>query len=81
RRGRRRPRGDPLSHERVVLARRTSGFVPFQWTGAEPDGLDDVKVATALGARWEDDELVIYDLDAFRHEVASFDEDYMSDND
>ncbi len=55
--------------------------MPFQWTGAEPDGLDDVKVATALGARWEDDELVIYDLDAFRHEVASFDEDYMSDND
>lgn len=67
--------------ERIVLARRTSGFVPFQWTGAEPEGLDDADVAMALGACWEGDELVTYDLAAFRHGFASFDEDYMSDND
>jgi hypothetical protein len=67
--------------ERVILARRTSGFVPFQWTGAEPEGLDDLDTALTLGARWEGDELVIYDLPSFRHDFASFDEDYLSDND
>lgn len=67
--------------ERVVLARRTSGFVPFQWTGAEPDGLDDLDAALALGARWEGDELVTYDLTALRYGFSTFNEEYMSDND
>ncbi|MGH8885122.1 MAG: hypothetical protein ACRDYX_08120 [Egibacteraceae bacterium] len=55
--------------------------MPFQWSGAEPEGLDDADVATALGARWEGDELVTYDLAAFRHGFASYGDDYMSDND
>lgn len=67
--------------ERVVLARRTSGFVPFQWTGAEPEGLDEIDVALALGACWEGDELVTYDFDTFEYNFASFDEEYLSDND
>jgi hypothetical protein len=67
--------------ERVVLARRASGFVPFQWTGAEPEGLDDLNTAIALGAQWEGDELVIYDLADFQHSFASYDEEYLSDND
>jgi hypothetical protein len=67
--------------ERVVLARRTSGFVPFQWTGAEPEGLDELDTALALGAQWEGEELVTYDMDSFRHGFASYDEDYLSDND
>jgi hypothetical protein len=67
--------------ERVVLAHRTSGFVPFQWTGAEPEGLNDLDIAVALGARWEGDELVIYDLADFQHGFATFDEEYLPDND
>jgi hypothetical protein len=67
--------------ERVVLARRISGFMPFQWTGAEPEGLDDIDVALALGACWEGDELVTYDLPTFRYGFTAFDEEYLSDND
>jgi hypothetical protein len=67
--------------ERIILARRASGFVPFQWTGAEPEGLDDLDTALALGARWEGEELVTYDMAAFRHDFASYDQDYLPDND
>ncbi|MGH8909744.1 MAG: hypothetical protein ACRD0K_25445 [Egibacteraceae bacterium] len=70
-----------MSAQRVVLARRTSGFIPFQWTGAEPEGLDDIDVATALGARWEGDELVTYNLSALRHGFTYFNDEYMGDND
>jgi len=70
-----------VSSDRVVLALRTSGFVPFQWTGAEPEGLDDLDTALALGACWEGDELVTYNLAAFRHGFSTFDEEYMGDND
>ncbi len=84
RRGRRaRSRGDPLSEgERVVLARRTGGgFVPYQWTGEEPAGLDDDEVAQAYGARWDDDELVTYDMTALRVGVANEEDDFLNDND
>jgi hypothetical protein len=67
--------------ERVVLARRTGGFTPFQWSGAEPEGLDDLDVALALDALWEGDELVTYNLPALRHGFASFYEEYLGDND
>lgn len=67
--------------DRVVLARWTGGFVPFQWAGAEPEGLDDLDVAIALGARWEGDELVTYNLPGLRHGFSTFDEEYMGDND
>ncbi len=83
RRDRGRPGGDTLEpvSDRVVLARRTAGFTPFQWTGAEPEGLDDLDTALALGACWEGDELVTYNLDAFRHGFTTFDEGYLEDND
>jgi hypothetical protein len=70
-----------MNSERVVLARRTSGFVPFQWTGAEPEGLDDLDAALTLGACWEGDELVTYNLSALRHGFAAFDDEYLGDND
>src|SRR2546421_17977 len=42
--------------ERVVLGRNTpEGMVRFQWTGAEPDGMDDPDFAEACGAVWEGD--------------------------
>ncbi len=68
--------------ERVVLARRTGGgFVPYQWTGEEPAGLDDDEVAQAYGARWEDDELVTYDMTALRVGVANEEDNFLNDND
>jgi len=67
--------------ERVVLAHRTSGFVPYQWTEEAPEGLDDEDVALACGSRWEGDELVTYDLSGLRLVVASEDDDFLNDND
>jgi len=68
-------------HERVVLARRTTGFQPFQWSGAEPDEISDTDEAVELGAQWEGDELVTYDLAGFRLAVASQGDDFLNDND
>ncbi len=67
--------------ERVVLARRTSGFQPFQWTGDEPEELNDEDEALALGAVWEGDELVTYDLPTLRLQAANEMDDYLNDND
>lgn len=70
------------SGKRTVLVRRQKGMVRYQWTGAEPDGMYDVEVAEGLGARWEGDELVTYDLGGLRalYEYHQGD-DYMIDND
>jgi hypothetical protein len=38
-------------------------------------------VALAYGARWEDDELVTYDLATLRLGVASEGDDFLNDND
>lgn len=67
--------------ERIVLAHRTSGFVPFQWTDEAPEGLNDEDVALAYGARWEDDELVTYDMAGLRLGVGSEEDDFINDND
>jgi len=67
--------------ERVVLAHRTSGFVPFQWTDEAPEGLNDEEIAVEYGARWEGEELVTYDLDGLRLGVASEEDDFVNDND
>jgi len=52
---------------RVVLGRRTDDWAGFRWSGAEPPGMYDPEQAEALGAVWEGDELVTYDLDGLRH--------------
>lgn len=53
---------DVASGQRVVLARRMDAMVRYRWTGAEPEGLYEIEVAEDLGAVWEGDELVTYDL-------------------
>lgn len=65
----------------MVLARRTSGFQPLQWTGDEPDELNDEDEALAMGAVWEGGELVTYDLPTLRLAAASEAGDYPNDND
>ncbi|MGH7426601.1 MAG: hypothetical protein ACREJP_10615 [Candidatus Methylomirabilales bacterium] len=68
--------------ERVVLGRKNPAtFARFQWTGAEPVGLDDIELAEDLGAEWEGDELVTYNLGAFRHAFAHAWDGYQYDPD
>ncbi len=57
-------------------------MVKFRWTGAEPSGMFEIEVAEMLGARWEGDELVTYDLDGLQalYEYHQGD-DYLIDND
>jgi hypothetical protein len=68
--------------QRAVLARKDKGMVALRWTGAEPDGMYDVELAEELGAKWEGNELVTYDLPGL---VALWEyhqgDDYLIDND
>ncbi|MDQ3354577.1 MAG: hypothetical protein M3507_08910 [Actinomycetota bacterium] len=67
--------------ERVILARRTTGFQPFQWTGDEPEALNEEDEALALGALWEGDELVTYDFSTLALKAGSDEDDFLNDND
>jgi hypothetical protein len=74
--------GDGLSRVRVVLATRDPrAMVGFQWTGREPLGLSEPGFAEALGAVWEGDEMVTYDLAAFEHAFAHYEDEYLTDPD
>jgi len=67
---------------RVLLARREKSMVPYKWTGEEPQGLDDVETAENLGAIWEGDELVTYDLPGLEGLFEYYKgNDYLIDND
>lgn len=72
----------PESANRVVLGRKQRGMTSFQWSGAEPEGMFEIEVAEELGARWEGDELVTYDMPGMRelYEYHQSDE-YLIDND
>ena len=68
--------------ERVVLAKRAPwSMVGFQWTGNEPEGFDSMRVATALGATWEDDELVTYNLTLLTYNFEHLGFEYLEDSD
>lgn len=67
--------------ERIVLAHRVDGFVPYRWTGDEPEGMFDAEVAVAVGARWEGDELVTYDLPTLTHQFEHWEDDWQTDDD
>lgn len=68
--------------ERVVLARKdTGGFVDFQWTGEEPEGLYDPNQAVALGAEWEGDELVTYNKPMLEHNFSRVRDGWLEDSD
>ena len=70
------------NEERVVLGRRNPRtFAGFQWTGEEPEGLWDVKMAEALGAVWEGDELVTYDKTELHHSYDHSGDGYLYDSD
>lgn len=80
-----RPGSDPSAApaaERVLLGRNTpDGMVRFQWTGAEPEGLDDPRLALVCGAVWEGDELVTYNLLHFLHNYQHWADEFLEDSD
>lgn len=57
-------------------------MVRIQWTSDCPDDLNDVETAEGLGAQWEGDELVTYDLPGFS-QLLEYDakDEYQIDND
>lgn len=68
--------------DRVVLGRRRPDvWSGFQWTGVEPPGMFDPAQAEALGAVWEGDELVSYDLAELRHAFEHLRDDWVPDSD
>jgi hypothetical protein len=74
--------GDGVEVERVVLARKDARtMVGFQWTGLEPAGLNESDFAVALGAVWEGDQLVTYNLRAFMHAFEHYTDEYLTDPD
>ena len=74
--------GDGMRGDRVVLANRDPRtMVGFQWTGMEPAGLNELDFAEALGAVWEGDQLVTYNLHAFEHAFANYGDEYLTDPD
>jgi len=52
--------------DRVVLGRRgETSMVKVRWTEAAPQALYEVEDAEELGAVWEGNELVVYDIEGF----------------
>jgi hypothetical protein len=72
-----------MADNRVVLGKKgESSMVPIQWTAECPDGIDDLETAEELGAKWEGEELVTYDLEAMKELLVYYEEDaYLPDND
>lgn len=57
-------------------------MIGFRWSGDEPESLNDLELALEFGAIWEGDELVTYDMDSLRWQMAhTTDDEYMIDND
>lgn len=61
--------------DRVVLGVKEDTFAGFSWSGAEPEGLYDPEMAEELGAVWEGDELVTYDLGTLEAEFTNASEE------
>jgi hypothetical protein len=74
--------GETDVNDRVVLARRTPhAMVDMQWTGEEPPGLSDTRLAVLVGATWEADELVSYNLPLLRRTLEQYGNQYLEDSD
>lgn len=56
-------------------------MVGYQWTGAEPEAMVDLGQAEYMGAVWEGDELVTYNLPLMRHDWEHKLDGYLEDSD
>ena len=73
-----------MPKERIVLGRKGgSSMVAIRWTSDCPDELDDIETAEYVGAVWEGDELVTYDMEGLKELLAyqSQSGEYTIDND
>jgi hypothetical protein len=56
-------------------------MVDMQWTGEEPEGLVDAGLALRVGATWEGEELVSYNLSLLRRTLEQYGNQYLEDSD
>ena len=57
-------------------------MVKVQWTDECPEAINDLEYAEELGATWEGDELVTYDIESMKQLAGYYEEDaYLPDND
>ncbi len=74
-----------MDADRVVIGRKGgSSMVKVRWSEDTPQGLCDLETAEELGAKWEGDELVVYDMPGLLQLLAYYEGDnsgYMIDND
>lgn len=73
-----------MARERIVLGRKgDSSMTPVRWTSECPDDLNDVETAENVGAIWEGDELVTYDMAGLKEllQYQSHEGEYTIDND
>lgn len=71
-----------MAAERAVLGQREDSMIGFRWSGKEPQGLNDIGVAEEMGAVWEGDEPVHYNMGSLQRQAEIYQEDdYMQDND
>lgn len=74
--------GGTFANQKVVLGRKDpSSWVGFQWSGAEPEGLNNPDMALALGAEWDGDELVTFNKVEFDHSFSRLRDGWMEDSD
>ncbi len=72
----------PDPEDRVVLGHKDDmSWSGFQWSGAEPEGMNDPEVAEQLGATWEGEELVTYNPEGLKHRFEQMDEEWQADSD
>ncbi|MGH9189035.1 MAG: hypothetical protein ACRD0Q_03240 [Acidimicrobiales bacterium] len=72
-----------MAGERVVLGRvGHTSMVRILWTAQAPPSVNDPELLEDLGARWEGEELVTYDMDELLERIEMHETgDYMIDND
>jgi hypothetical protein len=67
--------------DRVVIGHKEDSMIGFRWSGNEPEGLNDRKLAEEFGCIWEGDELVCYDMESLRWQIDRMDDNFLEDND
>ena len=73
-----------MDGDRVVIGRKGgSSMVKVRWTEAAPQSLCNIETAEELGAKWEGDELVVYDMPGLLQLLEYYEGNagYMIDND
>ena len=73
-----------MEGDRVVIGHRgDTSMVKVRWTEQAPQALCDIETAEELGAKWEGDELVVYDMPGLLQLLDYYEGNagYMIDND